>query len=412
MNAATHIAACFVVATALPLAAEVSLLSASPGEDSSTEMRISWHSDSPSCNLRYGCVPGPLASARFEATSSPVEYTGKTNYYLCRAELKGLRPGTKYGYQVGGEADGPVHSFRTAGKGGSFNFLWMGDVHSTPNRHGKMKSVDALLADAEGATAKRGGLGFVLFSGDAVKHGQTYSCWKEWDSCRLAADYMVAAVPGNKEYYRDEGKTRWHNRWFVNARNNPRNGAQGLESTYWFVYDGVLFVGLDTLACEGREMDEPVRKSAQRLQEEWFEKVVSSQKGRFRFLVVFQHYPFFKKDGPCDYGRYESWRGLFDRHGVDFALSGDSHSYVRSRQLRGGAESDEGTVYVVCPEIDSHMEGPAIKRGEGLVAAFDSHSSSYGACWFSVGRDAMTMHYISGGAEDRDAATVKAKRRR
>ena len=100
-------------------------------------------------------------------------------------------------------------------------------------------------------SASRGGISFVLCTGDAVKHGQTYDCWREWDRSRVMRDYMVAMIPGNKEYYRSEGRTRWHDRWFASARNNPENGAPGLAGTYWFLYGGVLFVGIDT------HMEEP-----------------------------------------------------------------------------------------------------------------------------------------------------------
>ena len=127
-------------------------------------------------------------------------------------------------------------------------------------------------------SASRGGISFVLCTGDAVKHGQTYGCWREWDRSRVMRDYMVAMIPGNKEYYRSEGRTRWHDRWFASARNNPENGAPGLAGTYWFLYGGVLFVGIDTL-------------------------------------------------------------------GVDFALSGDAHAYVRTHPLRDGKMDAAGTVY-------------------------------------------------------------------
>jgi hypothetical protein len=402
----------FAAVAACAAAGEVALLGACPGEDSSKEMRIVWHSESPSCAISYRTGNGPFLPAKCKMTRTPVEYTGMKDYCLFRAELGNLRPGTKYEYKVeSGGASSAVHSFRTAGSGGAFNFLWMGDVHSTASRPAKMKMVERLLAGAESAAAKRGGIGFILFSGDGVKHGQTYSCWRQWDECRAATDYMVAAIPGNKDYYRDEGKKRWHDRWFTSARNNPPNGAPGLGATYWFLYGGVLFVGVDTLAEEGLEMDGEVRRTAVARQVEWFDRVASSQKGKFRYIVVFQHYPYFGKSGPSGYGRYEQWREVFDRHGVDFALSGDSHSYVRTKPLRGGTERADGTVYVVCPEIDSYVEEPSLVQGDGLVAKYDNNGSSYGACWFSVDRKEMTMHYLSPGGKECDSVTVKARPR-
>ena len=95
---------------------------------------------------------------------------------------------------------------------------------------------------------------------------------------------------------------------------------------------------------------------------------------------------------------------------MDFALSGDEHAYVRTHPLRGGKKDAAGTVYVVCPEIDSHMEEPRLADGEGLVAACDENGSSYGACIFSVEGENMALRYISPDGKVRDS--VSARRRR
>ena len=406
-----RICICLAAVVAQTVFGEVSLLGTCPAEDSSTGVRIVWHSDSPQCELCFGPEGGGKKPVAAEKTKSPVEYTGKADYWRYRAEVRSLKPNTRYAYEVrepGGES--VARSARTAPKGGDFDFLWIGDIHSTPSRPDKIKSVDRLLSRAEEMSAKRGGLSFILCTGDAVKHGQTYACWREWDRSRAMRDYMMAMIPGNKEYYRDEGKTRWHDRWFANARNNPGNGAPGLAGTYWFLYGGVLFAGIDTLAIEGVEIDSAVRETSRTRQRDWLERVAKAQRGRYRFFVVFQHYPYFKKEGPCSYGGYEFWRGTFDALGVDFALSGDEHAYVRTYPLRGGKKDAAGTVYVVCPEIDSHMEEPRLADGEGLVAACDENGSSYGACIFSVEGENMTLRYISPDGKVRDS--ISARRRR
>ena len=390
------------------------LLAACPGENCSRQMRIVWHSSSPECELAYAPADGSTrpTKAKVTKTRSPVAYTGEPTYWKYSATLEGLKPGSRYAYRV--SADGAhtsAQEFRTAGEDGEFCFLWMGDVHSTPNKPKKMESVKLLFDNASEASSALGGIDFVLFTGDAVKHGQTYACWREWNASPPFAQRMMAAVCGNKEYYRDEGKTRWHNRWFLAARNNPPNGATGLESTYWFIYNGVLFIGIDTLAVEGREMGDSAVRAAREGQPEWFEKVAKAQRGRYRYLVAFQHYPYFSRKGPTGYGGYDRWRTVFDRCGVDFALSGDSHSYVRSKQIRGGKEDPNGTVYAVCPEIDGYLGEADVRSGEGLVAAYDAKDSSYGACWFSVGKESMTLHWLCNGTADIDTVTVKAKRR-
>ena len=64
-----------------------------------------------------------------------------------------------------------------------------------------------------------------------------------------------------------------------------------LAGTYWFLYGGVLFAGIDTLAIEGVEIDSAVRETSRTRQRDWLERVAKAQRGRYRFFVVFQHYP-------------------------------------------------------------------------------------------------------------------------
>ena len=51
----------------------VTLLGVCPGEDSSKEMRIVWHSESPSCKLLFGLEGrGKMRPAKFEKIATPV----------------------------------------------------------------------------------------------------------------------------------------------------------------------------------------------------------------------------------------------------------------------------------------------------------------------------------------------------
>ena len=55
------------------------------------------------------------------------------------------------------------------------------------------------------------------------------------------------------------------------------------------------------------------------------------------------------------------------------------------------------------------MAEPSLEVGCGEVAMYDARSCSYGACWFSVNKDEMTMRYISPDGKVCDSATVKAR---
>ena len=49
-----------------------------------------------------------------------------------------------------------------------------------------------------------------------------------------------------------------------------------LAGTYWFLYGGVLFAGIDTLAIEGVEIDSAVRETSRTRQRDWLERVANA----------------------------------------------------------------------------------------------------------------------------------------
>ena len=136
----------FAVASAQ--AATFNMLSCCPGENNATQARFVWHSDSDSCTLWYAkaSAPGSALQATCESVSKPVTFrSSDVNYYKYTAALSSLDPGTEYIYWVeaGGSQSG-VQRFKTAGTSGSYNFLWMSDVHSHPDNPGKMNTVELL----------------------------------------------------------------------------------------------------------------------------------------------------------------------------------------------------------------------------------------------------------------------------
>ena len=182
--------------------ATVNMLSCCPGENTAAEARFVWHSDSDSCTFWYAkaSAPGDAVQATCESVHKPVSFrSSDVNYYKYTAELSGLEPGTEYIYCVkSGSTQFATQKFKTAGTGGSYNFLWLSDVHSHPDNPGKMTTVELLRQDAEARTASSGGIDFVLFSGDAVKFGSRYDNWQQWNGAPTVTNYTFAMIPGNK----------------------------------------------------------------------------------------------------------------------------------------------------------------------------------------------------------------------
>ena len=357
--------ACWVLAiSAFAHCATFDMLSCCPGENTATQARFAWHSDSDSCLLFCAKASDPSGLHTIlprNRVTKPVDFREpNVTYYKYEAEISDLEPGTEYVYwiEAGGETSAR-QKFKSAGTDGSFNFLWMSDVHADPRASDKMKTVERLRQDAEARTAASGGIDMVLFSGDAVKYGSRYDNWRQWNDASAMTNYTFAAVPGNKEYYYTGSSTFYDYNWYLAVKNNPPNGpdATEQEGCYWFLRDGVMFVGIDSLIHKGSRMAMYGEKTeVLSAQTNWFDNVVTSQRGKFRWLVVFQHDPWFvcSSDGfDKSRGNYDVWRHVFDKHKVDLALSGDEHNYIRSKPLRGDAANAEGTIYMVAGEINA-----------------------------------------------------------
>ena len=420
-------------------AATFNMLSCCPGENNATQARFVWHSDSDACTLWYAkaSAPGSAQQATCESVSKPVTFRNSdVSYYKYTAALSSLDPGTEYIYWVeaGGSQSG-VQRFKTAGTSGSYNFLWMSDVHSHPDNPGKMNTVELLRQDAESRTASSGGIDFVLFSGDAVKYGSRYDNWQQWNGSPAVTNYMFAMIPGNKEYYYTGSSTFYDYYWYLAVKNNPPNGpgTTEQEGCYWFLRDSVLFVGIDSLIHKGSRMTRYGDKTnVLRDQTNWFDRVVSEQKSKksFRYLVVVQHDPWFvyaasKDSFDKSRGNYDTWRHVFDKHKVDLALSGDEHNYIRTKPLRSDAANSDGTIYMVAGQIEESNYGATITTSisdygnANATKYFDcmgATDASCGAAWIEVRPDSLKVtefwdKYQSPNYKKYDSVTITPKDR-
>ena len=394
-----------VAAALQAMAVSFDMLSCCPGENTARQARFVWHSSADNCLLFCAKATDPADDIHTVLprgkTKKPVTFrSSDVTYYKYEAEIADLEPGTEYVYWVeSGSEKSPVQKFRTAGTSGNYNFLWLSDVHSHPDNPGKMDTVELLRKDAEARTAASGGIDFVLFSGDAVKFGSRYDNWQQWNGSPSVTNYTFAMIPGNKEYYYTGSSTFYDYYWYLAVKNNPPNGpgTTEQEGCYWFLRDSVLFVGIDSLIHKGSRMAMYNKKSeVLTAQTNWFDRVVTSQRGKFRYLVVVQHDPWFvcsSSGFDKSRGNYDVWRHVFDKHKVDLALSGDEHNYIRSKPLRGDAANSDGTVYMVAGQIEESNYSATVTtdvssygnaNATKYFACMGTTDASCGAAWIEV----------------------------
>lgn len=420
----------------------VSMVTAGPGEDSSSSAVISWHSTSTGSYLEYTDADGDdfvntVVNCNETLTAAKWSEGDAARHFRCKVCLNSLTPGSTYKYRIkdnNGNCS-EVATFRTAGADTTyFQFMWLSDNHVPKGGTTTLERVRELINLAQDKPGVD--LDFVLFTGDMVNKGKRYEDWKYWSDSGLMNDITYAFVVGNHDYYDlSSAKNRESNAFFTDICAFPANYVEGtasvLDSNYWFIWNRVLFVCVDTMSEEGVETG-GLSGASLLDQKEWFKAVVEANEGNYDYLIFAQHYPWFDEDTKaCDYGNYSSWYKLFDQYKVDFALSSDEHHYRRTYPLFHGRNPNytsatnpniekaervdgivtKGTVYVV----SNLTEGSSLSNLKNEVSSglkyIEYSAGGVGGVYFTVTPENMTLHLIGAGGYEWDKITVARKSR-
>ena len=291
-----------------------------PGEDSSVEMRISWHtdlgvdgsfvectkkSDASWANARK-IVGEHEVSTAFDGVMSIVSSTQgnfkqdiKFNHY--KAVLSKLEPNTEYMYRVGKNVLSDTMHFKTAGTG-EWTFVWVGDYHAydpLPQRlNTAMDMIRTLI------TANQGNVDFIFSTGDDVAYGGSYTYWKNLFAREYFRNYMWVTLIGNHDHM---DRTNSDNRddYYLAMHNNPPNGYAGQEgASYWFKYGNVLWIVFNSMELTNAAK---ISKS-----QEWAAKVI--RQNPVQYIFVAQHYQWFNGiTGNYNSAGFTQWNAFFDK---------------------------------------------------------------------------------------------------
>lgn len=377
---------CFFQASAM---AEVYSITASPAEDSSTQMNIGWHADldETSCSVVYTQkADGAWAAAKMVAGSaqrtdifagieskSPdgQDWIEDARFLDYGVTLTGLQPDTDYMYKVvAGDSTTTAtpRYFKTAGAK-EFSFLWISDSHIYTPIPSRAKNMNAAIDAGLNIDPN---VSFIFSTGDVVAWGGSYSFWRNLFDQPFVSKYMFANVIGNHDWMkrRDGGNSQF----FAVAHNNPTNGYAGQEGVcYWFIYGDVLYITLN---------NEEMRAGPEAIDEAkaWAAGVIKEQEGRYKHIFLAEHYHWFNgRNGASSW--YDNWKDFCDEHKVTLALSGHNHIYQRTHPLRGGevVPAGQGTVYMVAPSSDGErgaIAGPLIENFDKIAFTYASNEHS------------------------------------
>lgn len=278
----------------------------------------------------------------FEVTDKDNETVGidvtKINEYSYKAEAKGLKPETRYYFQVGNASEGKseVGTFITSAVSQKpFTFLHYTD---TQNAYWNQNLIDEAGYGAD--TLKRAMMTapnaeFVIHTGDIVEIAEVEDEWVDLfeQSRESLLRTTLAPVAGNHDEYalnRNERFTHKFNEHF----NVPAEGPIDGGSYYSYDYNGVHFVVLNT-----NDNKNEAKKAIGQEQLEWMEKDIKEARANgAQWVILNYHKPIFSKsyhslqDSDVQAVK-EEFMKLIDELDVDLALQGHDHVMSRTKSL-------------------------------------------------------------------------------
>ncbi|HEX6225698.1 MAG TPA: metallophosphoesterase family protein [Chryseolinea sp.] len=249
--------------------------------------------------------------------------------------LKYLKPGTHYHYQIGSKANSHwsvVNTFDTEpADEDKFSFIWFGDTHCFPDS-GKLISLAAQHQDAA----------FYSIAGDLVSTGLNRDDWDRLfeHSKNSFARKPLMPVPGNHDRQDGLGAKLYYDLFSL-----PKNGPEKVdtESSYSFEYGNALFIMIDATSSVGDHSS-------------WLEQTLSQSKAAWKFVMF--HFPPYNFEEPY-LDIQEAWVPLFDKYHVDMVIGGHIHYYMRSNPMYNGkvvGDFSKGTVYAISISIPSRHD--------------------------------------------------------
>jgi hypothetical protein len=316
-----------------------------PAADPARGLTVAWRTDAgvsePLLQVTEALDSPDLADhARdLRAQSTKLESdNGLAQHHYVR--IDGLKPDTLYAYRVQGRDTWSewIHHRTAAATARPFAFLYLGDAQNSIKSLYSRVLREAWRREPQAALA--------LYAGDFVngRDDENDIEWGEWFDAGgfIHSSMLVVPAPGNHEHDDSEREGRDHytlgQHWPLQFP-VPTNGAPGLpHSTYWFDYQDVRFIVLDSTSA--------LKSGTAEVQANWLRGLLADNPNRW--TVVMYHHPVFSvsldRDNP---ELRDHWLPLFERYDVDLVLQGHDHVYGRGHAGTYERKDEATPVYVV-----------------------------------------------------------------
>ena len=302
-----------------------------------TSRNLTWYSDSTeAAAVQYAVASGNEFPADYtEIPATMTAAANKSGYYSFRATLSGLQKETTYVYRlVNGTTVSEPYTFKTTGTG-AFSFLLAGDpqIGASGNAANDTNGWGATLKNAAAAFPNAA---FLISAGDQVNTNNNEAQYDGYLEHAELYNLTTATVVGNH----DSGNAAYSEHF-----NNPNVSAYGKTaagSDYWYVYNNVLFMNLNSNNLSTAE------------HRAFMKQAIDANPNVDWKVVVFHHSIYSVASHAYDKDilqRREALAPVFKELDVDVVLMGHDHVYTRSYMM-------DGLTPIVTEQVESSVTNP------------------------------------------------------
>ena len=378
-----------IPSNAAPVAASIKNIVSSYGETMG-DIGVNWHCSVDGSYLVYSKNSSLSKSTKvmpeshtFQRDAQGSDYPEFQERYVCKADIKGLDLYTTYYYQICcGSTKSEIYTFNTGVDKKVTKFAWMSDTQTGATNYSMVQAVMNRLFKNESDLA------FCLITGDVTDRGGQEAQWNGFfgDVTSLnKIPFMTTA--GNHEYYTTASSSYDSPHIYNQFFNNPNNSFAGrINSTYYFKYNNILFIMLDTI--------KPDMMAEHR---EWLVNVLENNTADY--IIVGMHC------GLTSTGEYISdaktqsaaFLDIFENYSVDLVLSGHEHVFsVTSTVYQGKKNPELGTTYVVGAASGNKMYKAQSIHSKDKDFIYDqTNYSCYSGSIIEVDDEKLTLKYYN-----------------
>ena len=315
--------------------------------------------------------------------------------YSYSATITGLTANTSYTYRiVADDLTSEEYTYKTKDFDDTFSFVHIGDVqyNGSSNLLENWKNTLSKINTNFPETS------FIVNSGDVSDLSGNNDLYQVVKSPELLKQYAMSVVPGNHDNSKAEDGGGYYTLNFASPNTyEPYEGYALNGYDYWFSYNNILFISLNSLISDVQ------------YHKNFMTKVVEEQGDKFDWIIVNCHYSLFSASyhstESATINHRDGLAPLFTELGVDLVLSGHDHVYDRSYLMDGArpkadtndfATSADGVLYISATTASGMKFNTAVDSCKSYSAKIVEEK--YGFINYEVSEDEITLTFYN--AED------------